>query len=61
MEYEKLIHRTKDNEFMRIVSIDMGLIAEQIYQNYQIKNKLYSLNKSSSVARENNFNNIFLD
>ena len=61
MEYEKLIHRTKDNEFMRIVYKDMELISERDYKDYQITSKLYSLDKSSSVARENNFNNIFLD
>lgn len=61
LEYEKLIHRTKDNEFMRFIYEDMGLISERIYQNYKITNKLYSLKKSSSAARENNFNNIFLD
>ena len=60
MEYEKLIHRTIDNEFMRIVYKDMELISERDYKDYQITSKLYSLNKSSSVARENNFNNIFL-
>ena len=59
MEYEKLIHRTKDNEFMRIAYEDMGLIAEAIYQDYLIKNKLSSLDKSSTAARENNFNNLF--
>ena len=61
MEYEKLIHRTKDNEFMRIVYKDMGLISERIYQDYQIKNKLSSLEKSSTATRENIFNNVFLD
>ena len=31
------------------------------YENYQIKNKLSSLKKSSSENRENNFNHFFLD
>ena len=59
MEHEKLIHRIKDNEFMRIAYEDMGLITEAIYQDYLIKNKLSSLDKSSTAARENNFNNLF--
>jgi len=61
LDNEKFIHRTKDNEFMRIIYEEMGLISERIYQDYLTTNKLYSLNKSSTAARENNFNNIFLD
>ena len=60
LEYEKLIHRTKDNEFMEII-YKMKFISEKDYNKYTIKNKLSSLNKSSSANRENNFNNIFLD
>tara|TARA_B110000263_G_C15269838_1_gene492914 strand:+ start:693 stop:1376 length:684 start_codon:yes stop_codon:yes gene_type:complete len=60
LEYEKLIHRTKDNEFMEII-YKMKFISEKDYNKYTIKNKLLSLNKSSSASRENNFNNIFLD
>lgn len=61
LENENLIHRTMDNDFMKIIYSKMELISERDYEDYQITSKLYSLNKSSSVARENNFNNIFLD
>ena len=61
LENENLIHRTMDNDFMKIIYDEMELISERDYKDYQIKSKLYSLNKSSSVARENNFNNVFLD
>ena len=61
LEHDHLIHRVKDNEFMRILFENMKLIKLQCYNNYRIKNKLSSLDKSSSSNRENNFNNIFLD
>jgi len=61
LDNENLIHGTMDNDFMKIIYDEMELISERDYRDYQIKNRLYSLNKSSSVARENNFNNIFLD
>lgn len=61
LEEERLIHNIKDNDFMRVLYEEMKLISERDYKDYQIKNKLYSLNKSSSVARENNFINVFLD
>ena len=61
LDKENLIHGTMDNDFMKIIYDDMELISERVYKDYQITNKLYSLNKSSSVARENNFNNVFLD
>jgi hypothetical protein len=61
LDNENLIHRTMDNDFMKIIYSKMELISERDYKDYQITSKLYSLNKSSSVARENNFNNIFLD
>ena len=60
LEATGLIHRTKDNDFMKIIHDDMGLINDRDYQNYLIKNKLSSLNKSTSASRENNFNNTFL-
>ena len=60
LEDEGLIHRTKDNEFMRMVYKENNLISEKRYEDYLIKGKLLSLNKSSSVQRENNFNNLFL-
>ena len=59
LEHEKIIHTIKDNEFMRILYEEMGLISKKDYEEYSIKNKLSSLNKSSSTNRENNFNNIF--
>ena len=59
LEHEKIIHSIKDNEFMRILYEEMGLISKKDYEEYSIKNKLSSLNKSSSTNRENNFNNIF--
>jgi hypothetical protein len=61
LELEKLIHQTKDNDFMKILFEEMKFISEKQYDNYLMKNKLLSLNKSSSASRENNFNNIFLD
>ena len=61
LDNENLIHRTMDNDFMKIIYSKMELISERDYKDYQITSKLYSLNKSSSVARENNFNNVFLD
>ena len=61
LEHENLIHRVKDNDFMRILFEDMKLIKLQYYNDYRIKNKLSSLDKSSSSNRENNFNNIFID
>ena len=61
LEHDHLIHRVKDNEFMRILFDNMKLIKSQDYKKYCIKNKLSSLDKSSSSNRENNFNNIFLD
>ena len=60
LEAEGLIHKTKDNVFMKIIHDDMGLINKSHYQDYKIKNKLSSLNKSTSASRENNFNNTFL-
>ena len=59
LENLNLIHSIKDNEFMRILYEEMGLISKKNYLEYSIKNKLSSLNKSSSTNRENNFNNIF--
>lgn len=59
LEHEKIIHSIKDNEFMRILYEEMELISKKDYEEYSLKNKLSSLNKSSSTNRENNFNNIF--
>lgn len=60
LENDGLIHRTKDNDFMRMVYKENNLISEKRYEDYLIKGKLLSLNKSTSVQRENNFNNLFL-
>ena len=60
LEVEGLIHRTKDNAFMKIIHDDMELINDRDYEDYEIKNKLSSLNKSFSANRDNNFNNTFL-
>jgi len=60
LEAEGLIHNTKDNDFMKIIYDDMELINKTDYRDYKIKNKLSSLNKSTSASRENNFNNTFL-
>lgn len=60
LEDESLIHKTKDNEFMRLVFKEFKLISEARYQDYVIINKLSSLKKSSSVNRENNFNLVFI-
>jgi len=60
LEAEGLIHRTKDNDFMKIIHDDLGLINDRDFEDYKIKNKLSSLNKSFSANRDNNFNNTFL-
>lgn len=60
LEAEGLIYKINDNDFMKIIHDDMGLINDSDYENYKIKNKLSSLNKSFSVNRDNNFNNTFL-
>ena len=60
LEAEGLIYKIRDNDFMEIIHDDMGLINDSDYENYKIKNKLSSLNKSFSVNRNNNFNNTFL-
>ena len=60
LEHDSLIHRTKDNDFMRILFEDMNLINEKEYDRYLQKNKLTSLGKSQSENRVNNYNNIFL-
>lgn len=59
LEHEKLIHRIKDNDFMRFLFEDMKLINKKKYFKYTLKNGLSSLNKSTSINRENNFNNLF--
>jgi hypothetical protein len=59
LEHEKLIHKTKDNEFMRLVFEEFNLISEARYQDYLVNNKLRSLKKSYSVNRENNYNLVF--
>ena len=61
LEHDKLIHRTKDNDFMKILFEEMNFISKKNYNKYMLKNKLSSLEKSASASRENNFNNIFLD
>ena len=61
LEHEKMIFHTKDNEFMRIVHNEMSLqqLKDNYYEDYKVKNKLVSLNKSCSSQRENNFNKTF--
>ena len=59
LEKEKLIHNHKDNDFMKIIYEDMKLISVKNYNEYNINNKLKSLEKSYSVQRENNFNIVF--
>ena len=61
MEHESLIHRIKDNDFMKIIFQEMKLISKKNHADYLIKNKLSSLNKSATENRENYFNHIFLD
>lgn len=60
LESEGLIYRIKDNDFMKIIHGNMKLISDRDYEKYISKNKLSSLNKSTSANRENNFNNTFL-
>jgi hypothetical protein len=62
LEKHKFIHRHTDNDFIDFLKDDIKLISEKDFDNY-IKNdsKLKSLDKSFSVSRENNFNNIFND
>ena len=59
LEFEKLIHYHKDNDFMKMVFEDIKLISEKNYNEYYINGKLKSLSKSFSVQRENNFNLVF--
>ena len=59
LEHERLIHKTKDNEFMRLVFKEFNLISEARYIDYVDINKLNSLRKSYSVNRENNYNLVF--
>ena len=60
LQDEGLIHRTKDNEFMKVLFKDMKLINEKDYDKYLLKTKLTTLDKSNSEQRLNNYNNIFL-
>lgn len=59
LEHDRLIHKIKDNEFMRLVFKEFKLISETRYQDYVEINKLSSLRKSYSVNRENNYNLVF--
>lgn len=59
MEFEKLIHYHRDNDFMKMVFEDVKLISEKNYNEYYINGKLKSLSKSFSVQRQNNFNLVF--
>ena len=61
LEFEKLIHYHKDNDFMKIVFYEIKLISENKYNEYYVNGKLKSLAKSFSVQRENNFNIVFKD
>ena len=60
LESEGLIHRIKDNDFMKIIHGSLKLIKDKEYDDYLKKYKLLSHNKSYSANRENNFNNTFL-
>lgn len=60
LEFEGLIYRIKDNDFMKIIHSNLKLIKDKQYDDYLKKYKLSSLNKSFSVNRDNNFNNTFL-
>lgn len=59
----KLIHNHSHNDYMQFLLNEMNLITEKQYENFLDKKnkKLYTLNKSYSSQRENNFNNIFYD
>ena len=61
LEDEKLIHRTTDHEFMRIIYEDMKFVSKKDYTDYLVKGGLSSLRKASNDHRENEFNNLFLD
>ncbi|OCB78409.1 hypothetical protein [Flavobacterium crassostreae] len=61
MEFEKLIHHHKDNDFMKIVFEEIKLISEKKYNEYYVNGKLKSLTKSFSTQRNNNFNIVFKD
>ena len=60
LEFEGLIYRIKDNDFMIIIHSNLKLIKDKQYDDYLKKYKLSSLKKSYSANRENNFNNTFL-
>jgi hypothetical protein len=61
LESEKLIHNQKDTEFMRILHEELKLITEEEFEEYFVRCKLSSLEKSKSKERTSNFNKIFIN
>ena len=65
LEKKKLIYRLKDKEFIEFLHLnkntltDRKYLSEREYEMISEKDGLYSLGKSTSEQRENNFNNIF--
>src|SRR5699024_9801967 len=58
LKYENFIEEIQHLKFSKWL-LKNGFITEKIHQEISIKNGFYSLDKSKSGARINNFNNIF--
>ena len=58
MESLNVIHKTTDKNFMKFL-FEENMISQQNYDEFLIKGKLNSFDKSIIDSRENNFNNIF--
>ncbi len=56
--HEELIHKLKQKDFMKWLK-DEEFIKSNTYNEFLIKNQFYSLGKTGSVNRINNFNNVF--
>ena len=54
----KLIHRTTQKDFFKWL-FDNKFIIEKYYNSFCEKGQFYSLRKSTTAERENNFNNLF--
>ena len=58
MESQNVIHYTTDKKFMKFL-FEENMISKENYDEFLIKGKLNSFDKSNIESRENNFNNIF--
>jgi len=58
MELLNVIHKTTDKNFMKFL-FEENMVSQENYNEFLIKGKLNSFDKSNIDSRENNFNNIF--